>query len=56
VEIRSENHHSGPENIVLLIEANTRLKEENVQLKISLEESEKRISLLIEQIKLNKLR
>lgn len=56
MEIGSENHHYASGNIAHLMAANTQLKEENAQLKISLEESEKRISLLLEQIKLNRLR
>jgi len=56
VEIRHENHGSAPANIALLIETNSILSKENSQLKTSLEESEKKINLLIEQIKLNRLR
>jgi len=56
VEIRQENYGCTPENIAFLIEANSKLSKEILQLKTNLEESEKRITLLVEQIKLSKLR
>ena len=56
VEIRQENHSNVPENIALLIETNSNLSEEVLQLKTDLEEAEKKIALLLEQIKLNRLR
>jgi hypothetical protein len=56
VEIRNEKQHCDPENIAYLVETNTQLKEENAELKISLEESEKVVNILREQIRLNKLR
>jgi transposase len=56
MELTNENHKITPENIALLIETISRLTEENAQLKQNLEESEKRISLLIEQVKLSRQR
>jgi len=56
VEIRYENHSYTPENIVLIIETNRKLSDENLQLKSNLEEAEKKIGLLIEQVKLSRLR
>jgi transposase len=56
VEIRQENNRCSPENTSLIIEINRKLSDENLQLKANLEESEKKISLLIEQIKLSRLR
>lgn len=56
VEIRQENYGCAPENITFLIEANSKLSKEILQLKTNLEESEKRVALLVEQIKLSKLR
>ena len=56
VEIRHENHSYAPENIALLIETNSTLSKENSQLKTNLAESEKKINLLTEQIRLSRLR
>jgi transposase len=56
VEIRQENNYCSSENIALIIETNRKLLDENLQLKSNLEEAEKKIDLLIEQIKLSKLR
>jgi len=56
MELRHEKHSYTPENIALLIETNSRLSEENSQLKNHLEAAEKKIELLIEQIKLGKQR
>lgn len=56
VGIRHENHSYTPENIALLIETNSNLSKEVLQLKTNLEEAEKKITLLIEQIKLSRLR
>jgi transposase len=56
VEIRQENNYCSPENIALIIETNRKLSDEILQLKSNLEEAEKRIVLLIEQVKLGRLR
>ena len=56
VEIRHENHSYTPENIAFLIETNSNLSKEVSQLKTNLEEAEKKIDLLVEQIILSKLR
>jgi transposase len=56
MELRHENHSCTPENIALLIETNSRLSEENAQLKQNLEAAEKRINLLMEQLRLGKQR
>lgn len=56
VEIRQENRSYTPENIALLIETNSNLSKEVSQLKINLEEAEKKIVLLVEQVKLSRLR
>ena len=54
VETSYGNHSYTPENIAVLIETNARLSEENTQLKANLEATEKKLTWLIEQIKLNK--
>jgi len=51
-----ENSCHYPENIALIIEANRKLLDENLKLKSNLEEAEKKIDLLIEQIRLSRLR
>jgi transposase len=56
VEIRQENNYCSPKNIALIIETNRKLLDENLQLKSNLEDAEKKIDLLVEQIKLSKLR
>ncbi len=56
MEIRQENNYCSPENIALIIETNRKLSDEILQLKSNLEEAEKRIVLLIEQVKLGRLR
>jgi len=56
VEIRQENHYRSPENIALLVDTNAILSKENATLKINLEEAEKKIDLLVEQIKISRLR
>jgi transposase len=56
VEIREENRSYTPENIAFLIKTNSNLYKEISQLKTNLEEAEKKINLLVEQIKLSRLR
>ena len=56
MEISVGEHNYTPENIALLIATNTQLTKENLQLKANLEATEKRLSLLVEQVKLNKHR